>query len=179
MTKNKKMLLILDVDGVLTDGKKYYDNTGKGVYKTFCDRDFTIIKKFRAVGIQTIFLSGDKNVNEQVAKNRKIPFYCNRENNIMVDKSNFVKDFEKVYNIEKKNMIYVGDDIFDVAILKEVGYAFCPKDAAQEVKKISCVLNKNGGDNCLSDLYAKLLSKKLFKEPTIEQIIEEDKNESF
>ena len=43
------MLLILDVDGVLTDGKKYYDNTGKVLLKTFCDRDFTAIKKIKAV----------------------------------------------------------------------------------------------------------------------------------
>ena len=56
------MLLILDVDGVLTDGRKYYDVSGKGVLKTFCDRDFTAIKKFKANGWDVVFLSGDPNV---------------------------------------------------------------------------------------------------------------------
>ena len=38
-------LLILDVDGVLTDGKKVYGKEGTGLYKTFCDKDFTAIKR--------------------------------------------------------------------------------------------------------------------------------------
>ena len=52
-------LLILDVDGVLTDGKKYYDNTGLAKYKTFCDKDFSAIKKFKSAGVEVIFLSGE------------------------------------------------------------------------------------------------------------------------
>ena len=53
----KIKLAILDVDGVLTDGKKTYDNTGLCIYKTFCDKDFTAIKKLKALGISVCFLS--------------------------------------------------------------------------------------------------------------------------
>ena len=42
-------LVILDVDGVMTDGKKYYDRDGKVVIKNFCDKDWTAIKRFRAL----------------------------------------------------------------------------------------------------------------------------------
>ena len=60
-------LLILDVDGVLTDGKKYYNRDGDVVMKTFCDKDWTAIKRFKALGIKVLFLSGDP-FNEKIAK---------------------------------------------------------------------------------------------------------------
>ena len=173
------MLLILDVDGVLTDGKKYYDNTGKGVYKTFNDRDFTAIKKFKAAGIPTVFLSGDENINAAVAKNRNIPFYHSRPNGKMLDKATFIPLFEKEYNIPRSKMIYVGDDIFDISIMLSVGYAFCPYDAAKEVKEICYVLDNGGGFDCVSEIYNILKEKQLIKAPTIEQVITEDLNEKF
>ena len=52
-------LLILDVDGVLTDGNKTYDINHTCVYKKFNDRDFTAIKRFKATGINVVLLSGD------------------------------------------------------------------------------------------------------------------------
>ena len=66
-------LVILDIDGVLTDGKKYYDKTGMPFAKTYCDKDFTAIKRFRGAGVSVCFLSGDENVNKEMAKNRNIP----------------------------------------------------------------------------------------------------------
>jgi 3-deoxy-D-manno-octulosonate 8-phosphate phosphatase (KDO 8-P phosphatase) len=173
------MLLILDVDGVLTDGKKYYDNTGKGIYKTFCDRDFTAIKKFKAAEWNVVFLSGDKNVNEAVAMNRNIPFYCNRENGVMVDKAEFLPIFEKTYNCDPDNMVYVGDDVFDVNIMKNVGYAFCPENAALEVKLVAESLLVEGGNNCISCLYDRLVYLELVSPVTIRQIMDLDLNERF
>ena len=52
-------LILLDIDGVMTDGRKYYDKEGTVRLKTFCDKDWTAIKRFRALGIQVAFLSGD------------------------------------------------------------------------------------------------------------------------
>ena len=69
-------LLILDVDGVLTTGKKYYDLNGNTIMKTFNDRDFTAIKQFMCSGLNVIFLSGDQQVNQQVAEKRFAVFAC-------------------------------------------------------------------------------------------------------
>ena len=44
-------LVILDVDGVMTDVKKYFDRDGNVVIKNFCDKDWTAIKRLRAIGI--------------------------------------------------------------------------------------------------------------------------------
>ena len=50
-------LVILDVDAVMTDGKKYYDRDGKFVIKNFCDKDWNSIKRFRALGIPVLFIT--------------------------------------------------------------------------------------------------------------------------
>lgn len=173
------MLLILDVDGVLTDGKKYYDNTGKAVLKTFCDRDFTAIKKFKAAGWSVVLLSGDRNINECIAKNRNIDFYCNRNDGIMTDKVNFIELFEQKYKCDRDNMVYVGDDIFDINILRNVGYAFCPEDAAFEVKQVSKIINAKGGEGCVDELYKNLIRLQLLEEPTLDKVMVLDQNERF
>ena len=56
---NQIKLIVLDVDGVMTDGKKYYTREGKVVMKQFCDKDWTAIKRFRALGVNVVFLTGD------------------------------------------------------------------------------------------------------------------------
>ena len=47
---------------------------GKVISKTWCDIDFTAIKRFKAAGIQICFLSGDRRVNEAMAAARKVNF---------------------------------------------------------------------------------------------------------
>ena len=87
-------LLILDIDGVMTDGTKLYGLDGLTMGKRYCDRDFTSIKQFKAAGVQVCFLSGDDKVNEQMAKNRKTDFYYSRGR----EKTDYLSEFEKTYN---------------------------------------------------------------------------------
>ena len=70
------MLLILDVDGVLTDGTKTYDREHNVISKRYADQDFTAIKLFQE-GWKVCFLSSDA-FNEGVAKKRGIDFYNSR-----------------------------------------------------------------------------------------------------
>ena len=77
-------LVVLDVDGIMTDGKKYYDQNGSVVLKTFCDKDWTSIKRFKSMGINVIFLSGDENINKQIAKDRNIDFYLKVKANLEI-----------------------------------------------------------------------------------------------
>jgi len=175
------MLLILDVDGVLTNGKKYYDSTGKAVLKSFNDRDFTAIKKFRAAGWNVVFLSGDPNINQKVAENRNIPFYTNRKDGVMSNKATFVTQFEKEYNVTSQEMVYVGDDIFDIGIMNLVKYKFCPQDSPREVRNVSDIriLRSKSGENCLTELHEHLFYMKLVKSVTVEEVEALDRNEKF
>jgi len=173
--KNKIKLLILDVDGVMSDGKKYYDNTGFAVYKTFCDKDFTAIKKFRASGCKVIFLSGDKNVNESVANNRNIDFYNSRGK----CKTEFIDKILETYNVSINEVAFVGDDIFDIPLMKMVGYKYCPNDAVKELKKICSILDNNGGNNCINELYDKLRSLNAINPYKLNILLDIDNNDKF
>lgn len=140
-------LIILDVDGVLTDGKKHYDSSGLGKMKVFCDLDFTAIKKFKAKGIPIVWLSGDS-FNENLAKQRNIDFLYSRG----VNKLSFLSTLCEKYGCTSNDVVYVGDDIFDYDIMLNVGKAYCTNQSPH------MMLNKfqslgNGGDYLVSKLY--------------------------
>ena len=107
--KAKIKLLILDVDGVLTDGTKVYTQKHEPVYKRFRCKDFTAIKRFVAAGVKVIMLSGD-NWNADMARQRNIPFYCTRGKDLSLDKSVYLSHLEGQYNVKRENMAFVGDD---------------------------------------------------------------------
>jgi YrbI family 3-deoxy-D-manno-octulosonate 8-phosphate phosphatase len=174
--ENKIKLLILDIDGVMTDGTKVYGLDGLTIGKRYCDRDFTAIKQFKASGVQVCFLSGDDKVNEQMAKNRKTDFYYSRGK----EKTDFLSEFEKTYNCSIGEMAYVGDDIFDIPIMEKVGYSYCPMDVPEVVKDVSTwTIRRKCGDNVIAELYERLVQHKFVSYSTLEDIKELDKLESF
>ena len=175
---NNIELLILDIDGVLTDGRKYYSTDGLPFCKTYCDKDFTAIKRFRGSGVQVCFLSGDNVINEPMAKNRNIDFYYARGK----DKADFLTDFEGTYNTTPDKMCYIGDDLFDSSIMSIVAHAYCPADACRDVKSIcgtDNVLKNKGGNNVIMELFDVLYDRGLVKDCTMQDIEDLDKNEKF
>ena len=155
-------LILIDIDGVMTDGTKIYDGTGVCVYKKFCDCDFTAIKRMKAAGVSVCFLSGDETINKAMANNRNIDFYFSRGK----EKLEFLPMLCKKYGATPKKTLYIGDDIFDVELLKAVGYPFCPEDAIPEVRQVCDslgTLSVKGGDKVISSLYAKLVRWGLVK----------------
>lgn len=171
-------LLILDIDGVLNDGKKYYDLNGHTFAKQFSDKDFTAIKRFRASGINVCLLSGDNKVNESMANNRNIDFYYSRGKNSL-SKPEHIPLFEKKYNVTSDEMAYVGDDFFDIEVMKCVKFRYCPQDSPDCVKEICDIIPKNGGDNVICELYDDLIRKKLINECSSEDVYNLDKKENF
>lgn len=175
---SKIKLLILDVDGVLTDGIKVYDKEHNPVYKNFRCKDFTAIKRFIASGINVVMLSGDA-WNRDMAHKRNIPFYCTRGNDLSLDKSRYIDHLEDKYNIKSENMAFVGDDYFDLSMFKKLFWTFCPSDAPQIIKDNSLyVLNSKGGEGVIVELYDFLLSKNIVIDATEEEVAELDKKEA-
>ena len=168
-------LLILDIDGVMTDGTKIYGLDGLTMAKRYCDRDFTAIKQFKASGVSVCFLSGDDKVNKEMAKNRKTDFYYSRGR----DKVDFLDEFENTYNCSRDEMAYVGDDIFDMPIMKAVGYSYCPSDVTETVKTVAHkVLDRKSGDNVIAELYETLVAANYISFATLEDVMKFDKLES-
>ena len=171
-------LAILDIDGVLTDGKKYYNSEGMPCMKTYCDKDFTAIKRLKGSGVNVCFLSGDDFINKAMAKNRNIDFYSARGK----DKSDFVNVFEYKYKVDRNEMLYIGDDLFDKSIMEIVNHSFCPADACVDIKNVcghNNVLKNNGGCNVIAELVNQLLLRDLIRDCTMEDIEALDKKESF
>lgn len=171
-------LVILDIDGVMTDGRKYYGLDGIPFAKTYCDKDFTAIKRLKGSGVNVCFLSGDERVNKAMALNRNIDFFSARGR----DKADFLGEFEKIYKTNRKSMLYIGDDLFDKSIMALVGYAFCPRDSVKELKELcgpTNIVPKNGGDNVICELYDMIKSRGLVFDCTMEDIEALDKKETF
>jgi 3-deoxy-D-manno-octulosonate 8-phosphate phosphatase (KDO 8-P phosphatase) len=175
-------LVILDVDGVMTDGKKYYDRDGKVVIKNFCDKDWTAIKRFRAIGIPVVFLTGDP-YNATILKNRNLPYVVNRGEGFHRDKINFLDDILKEYKCESKDTVYVGDDLFDMGVMKKIKYSYCPRDAPRCVREISNILSVEAGKNVIMHLFDTLELKGLIPcvpyDEVMEKIYELDLKEKF
>lgn len=145
-------LVILDVDGVMTDGTKYYDRDGKVVLKIFCDKDWTAIKRFRAIGIPVVFITGDP-YNEMILKNRNLPVVVNRGEGFHKDKANYLAEILEDFDCRSEEVVYLGDDLFDIGIMKEVGHPYCPLDSPRIVRETAKVLDCNAGENVVMKLF--------------------------
>lgn len=157
-------LLLLDVDGVMTDGTKIYGPDGKVFGKRFCDHDFTAIKKFQADGWAVVWLSADKTVNEAVAADRNIRFCYSRLPDGTIDKVHWYKFLVEDYNVNPKDVVYVGDDLLDLPVMKAVvdggGRAFYPANAVPQFRwmmhnndYLATKLSGNGGEGAVMSLY--------------------------
>ena len=116
--KAKKLkLLILDVDGVLTDGKLFFDNQGNE-YKSFHARDGHGIKLLRQTGVEVAVISGRKSNSVALRmKNLGIEHvYQGHENK----RAAFDEIIEKI-GIKPDQAAHVGDDLLDLPIMIRVG----------------------------------------------------------
>ena len=78
-------------------------------------------------------------------------------------------------------MCYVGDDIFDLSIMKAVGYSFCPSDAVKTIRKYCCgnILDRVGGDNCIDKLFDECESRNIIPPFNEELFYNLDKDDKF
>tara|TARA_R110000787_G_C13298868_1_gene434317 strand:- start:119 stop:664 length:546 start_codon:yes stop_codon:yes gene_type:complete len=170
-------LLILDIDGVLTDGTKVYDVHHNVLSKRFTCKDFTAIKRFIAAGVEVVMLSGDI-FNKSMAKKRNIDFYCSRNEDLSLDKSRYVETFSKKYGINSKNMAFVGDDYFDLSIFNKLDNTFCPSDAPKIIKdSATMVLNSKGGEGAIIELYDLFIQSNWIIEASPESVAALDRKE--
>jgi 3-deoxy-D-manno-octulosonate 8-phosphate phosphatase (KDO 8-P phosphatase) len=151
--------------------------------KTFCVKDWTAIKRFRAIGINVVFLSGDETINRAVAKSRKLPFYLSRQEQVTIPKEKFLNELSNVYNCKPEEMVYLGDDLFDIGIMKVVGHSYCTSDSPNIVKLYSKPIPASGGNNAVMVLFDMLEEENKIQRVPIEQIMQRimelDESEKF
>lgn len=123
-------LLILDVDGVLTDGRLFFDDTGRE-YKCFHARDGHGIKLLRQTGVEVAVISGRKS-NSVTLRMQGLGVelvYQGHENK----RSAFAEILERL-QLSPDRVAYIGDDVLDLPVMGQVGFAVAVADANFAVK---------------------------------------------
>lgn len=148
-------LLVIDVDGTLTDAGIYYDEHGNEL-KKFCTRDAAGFFAAHAIGIKTMVLTG----RECAATGRRMAemkaSYLYQD---VTDKQGFLKKFMDENGLSREDVGYIGDDLNDIAAMKFCGFIGCPADSCQEVKEISHYVSPVcGGYGAVRDVIEYLLN---------------------
>ncbi len=153
----KIKLIILDVDGVMTDGSLYFDNQGQE-FKAFNSKDGHGIRLLLENDIEVSIITGRK--SELVvhrAKNLKLSpdlVYQGYR-----DKLPAFADLLKKTGYEKEQIAYVGDDVIDLPIMSQVGFSIAVGDANWFVKKhCDWVCELNGGKGAVREVCELILS---------------------
>lgn len=150
-------LFATDVDGVLTDGGMYYTQSGDE-FKKFNTRDGMGIQLLRENGLKTAIITSENTfIVQKRAEKLKIDFL--RQG--VKDKLTCMEEICSDLNIRLENVAYIGDDINDIELLKNVGLGACPNDAMPEVQKLQNIikLDTAGGKGAVREFSLIILNK--------------------
>jgi 3-deoxy-D-manno-octulosonate 8-phosphate phosphatase (KDO 8-P phosphatase) len=144
-------LLLLDCDGVMTDGGIIYTSSGEGIMH-FDVKDGRGIQLLMESGIIAGIVSGsDSPIVMRRAEKLGIEHVFQSVN--LKYKLAVVSELVKKLGLEMHQVAFVGDDLPDIPVLRAVGLACCPCDAVEEVKAIChYVLTKPGGRGAVREL---------------------------
>jgi 3-deoxy-D-manno-octulosonate 8-phosphate phosphatase (KDO 8-P phosphatase) len=135
-------LLLMDVDGVLTDGRVIMADDGVES-KAFSTRDGFGLVWVKRYGLQTGVISGRTSpATDQRCQNLKL-------DEIHLGKLKKLEVFESIIqrrDLKPESVAYIGDDIIDLPVMKRCGISACPQDAHDEVlNEVNIILSKKGG----------------------------------
>jgi 3-deoxy-D-manno-octulosonate 8-phosphate phosphatase (KDO 8-P phosphatase) len=155
LTKLKDITtFIFDVDGVLTDGSVFVTETGEQS-RAFNIKDGYALQLAVKCGYNVCAISGSRS---------KTAIY--RLNSLGITdvfigahvKINKFKDYLESKHILPANVLYMGDDIPDLGVMKLAGLPVCPADAVEEIKAVSAYVSPfGGGKGCARDVIEKVL----------------------
>ncbi|MBC7913442.1 MAG: HAD-IIIA family hydrolase [Pyrinomonadaceae bacterium] len=145
---------VLDIDGVLTDATIHVTETGEQL-RRFNVRDGYALQLAIKKGYLICVISGGKSASVVL---RLQGLGITDIHLGITQKMEIYTDFISRNQLHAENVIYMGDDIPDISVMKISGLCSCPADAVEEVKEIShYISHKNGGEGCVRDLIEKVL----------------------
>lgn len=149
-------LILLDVDGTLTDGGIYYGNNGEEL-KKFNAKDGYAIFNVQKLGIDVGIITGrkafllEKRANELGIKH----LYQG-----VKDKPKILKEIIEKTELSIDEIAYIGDDLNDYHIMSLLKCTGAPNDAVQEIKEIaSYITNRKGGEGSVREFIEYILKK--------------------
>ncbi len=137
----KVKVLILDVDGVLTDGRIVISDDGQET-KCFNVRDGHGLKMIRRAGVEVMFLTGRKS---RVVEHRARELGVERLYQGALDKLAVLQEILNSTGLSPGQVAYMGDDIVDLPVLRRAGFSVTVSDAHEDVLKAVDLVTKNPG----------------------------------
>lgn len=156
---SKIKLLVIDVDGVMTDGGMYFSESGDQI-KKYNTKDGMAIMHLTKNNFQVAVISSGF-TNNMVQKRAEMlgiqNCYVGRDKKIDI-----LKQYCEKLEISLENVAMIGDDINDLEVIKSIGFSASPADAMTAVKThVDVILNKKGGDGCVREF----IDTYILKEP--------------
>jgi len=145
---------IFDVDGVLTNGMLTIMPDGELV-RHMNVKDGYAMKIALNKGYRVCIISGGTNiaVKSRLAALGISDIYLGAHDNIKQ-----YNELVEKYDLKPENVLYMGDDIPDIPVMKKIGLSCCPNDAVPEVQQISKYISyKKGGEGCVRDVIEQVM----------------------
>lgn len=145
---------IFDIDGVFTDGGLLVDSDGE-LLREMDSKDGFSVRLAIDKGYNILIISGAE--NQSIIK--RFSNLGIKEIHLKIkDKFNLFKSLCNSGKIDAEKVMYVGDDLLDLELLKNVFLSAAPNDACHEIlETVDFISSKNGGEGCIRDVIEKVL----------------------
>jgi len=149
-------LIVLDVDGTMTDSHITYSENGDEI-KSFNVKDGLAIASWRKLGKQVAIITGrSSSIVARRAKELRIEHFYQGIHN----KKEVLEDLLEKLDLTMENVAAIGDDLNDLQMLRSAKISFVPRDASAYVdKEATVVLSKKGGDGAVREMIEHLIVK--------------------
>jgi 3-deoxy-D-manno-octulosonate 8-phosphate phosphatase (KDO 8-P phosphatase) len=155
-------MLVMDVDGVLTDGGMYYGEQGEEL-KKFNTRDGQGIALLHEAGLETAILSKE---NTPIVTRRGAKLRVGEVRVGVQDKLTALREMVAVRDLSLEHVAYIGDDLNDYELLCEVGLAVVVQDATRKPRSVAhYVTRARGGEGAVRELCELILDYQSGAEP--------------
>ncbi len=153
----KIKLLLLDVDGVLTDGGVYYSNTGDELKKFNIQDGYGIVQLQRS-GVKVGIITGRVS---KIVERRAAELGITEVRQNLERKVDAYEDILRSVGVSEAETAYIGDDEPDLPVLRRVGFSAAPKDAVAQVRKaVHYVCTRTGGHGAVREVIDLLLARR-------------------
>jgi 3-deoxy-D-manno-octulosonate 8-phosphate phosphatase (KDO 8-P phosphatase) len=150
----KIKVLIMDIDGTLTDAKTYYSKNGEEL-KSFNIKDGMGIVLWHKSGLKTAFLTSE---SSEIITRRAEKLNISKVVLGSRQKKADTIDLAQHFQVSLEELAYIGDDINDLDAIKICGLSACPADSTKSIlESVDLILEKNGGSGAVRELIEKIL----------------------
>lgn len=148
-------LLLLDVDGVMTDGGVYYSGTGDEQKKFNIQDGYGIVKAQRE-GIKVGIITGRVSA---IVKRRATELGIVEVHEGVEEKGMIYHEIKSRLGLSDGEIAYIGDDEPDLPVLQQVGFSAAPADALEVVRRtVAYVCKRSGGKGAVREVIEKILA---------------------